>query len=357
MKTFDTLRTQPKEYYKALKGTLLAVLTGVTVQGCTRVGSEASSIIPTSPAIETNQTEAQSKTGIVPRIIIKEGAPEEPIITIMGPEPSASSSAQQEEVPVTILIDGPAEMPSPPDGSLSLSENQTTPEATVSEGSTPHPDIPDEVFTSLEPEKLSQTIKRIERGIADDEISENGRQVEIYSSPLKNGMSVVLVKETIQKYWPETQSSVVFNDEGTFYVAYNTVKFGTRMRGDGIQELRFGKDKSSAIVRNAYVTTDPSKVSVLLSTRRVDDSWQFLANNGALSIYQNREETDPVTLQKTINIGGYVVDQQKWMREREYLLDQSESNRIYSIGRQSDGRFRRESLGDPLEINPTKNLE
>lgn len=364
MSMFDIFRLQHKEYFKPIKGTLLAIVAGTTVQACTRVGSEASTGLPTGPAIETTRSAVKADGGVVPKIIIKEGAPEEPVITIMGPEPQGTPSAQQ-EVPVTITLDGPTQSPTqeqskfttPFDEPAGLpNKNPSTQPATESQGSSPHPEISDDAFVSLEPEKLANVIKKIEQGSADDEISENGRHVEIYSSPLKNGMSVVLVKETIQKNWPEMQSSVVFYDENVRYVAYNTVQFGTHARPDGVQELRFGKGKSSAVVRNAYVTLDPSNVSVLLSTRRLDDSWGFLANKGAVSIYQNREEINPVTLQKTINVGAYVVDPQKWMSEQEWLLDQAESNHIYSVGRQSDGHFRRESIGDPLEINPSKNL-
>ena len=213
-----------------------------------------------------------------------------------------------------------------------------------------------EDFPSFEPERLKDVVKNVEKGPADDEIIEQGRMVQIYSAPLKNGMTLVLVKERITKEWDGKQSTVAFYDSAQQYVAYNTVTFGKRFLPDGTQELRFGKGKPSAIVRNAYLASDPSRVSVLLSSREVDDSIDFLTRNGGLSVYQHREETDPVTNQKTVNIGASVISKTIFMNELEWLLDQSSKEHIYSLDLQSNGKFKKSSES-VVEINPTKNLD
>ncbi len=328
---------QSQQYIKVLKGALLAALTGVTIQGCTR--TDGSAPLPTGASIETVTPAIREEGGkLSPQVIVTESELGDPIVTI-GEKDSTKKSTTPEEVSVSIVLDGD-EQPSLEKQSPSNSGSQGT------------------EFSSLEPERLKDVIKSMEKNEADDAIVEDGRTVQIYSTKLKNGTTFINVKETVQHDWDSMQSNVVFYDKGARYVAYNTVQFGTHYLGEDMkQELRFGKGKTSAIVRNAYVTSDPSKVSVLLSSRRVDDSLGFLTRNGDVSIIHQREENDPITSQRTTNIGGYVESTNDFLHEWEWLLDQSKSNHVYGVGYQSNGRFTRESIGDPLEINPSGNIE
>lgn len=362
MTRIDSAPQQSKEYIKVLQGTLLAVLSGIVVQGCSRVDSGVASGIPTSPSFsmdprQTIATKQAEKTGIAPKIIFQEAAPEEPIVTIMGPDTAATKSAGEEEVPISIILDGPTEEATQSQKpTLTVSFDGPT---TMQPGETlqqSNPEQPPVEFSTLEPERLKDIIKKVEKGPADDEIYENGRRVEVYSAPLKNGLSLIHVKESVGSHWDAAQSNVIFYDKNNQYVAYNTVQFGKRTLNDGTQEIRFGKGKSSAIIRNAYVTQDPSGVSVLLTTRNIDESLDILSRSRYVSIKNSREEMDPVTFQRTANIGGYVANTIGFLREWEWQLDESGGNRVYSVGRQSDGKFRRESIGDPVEINPSDNM-
>ncbi|MEK7648308.1 MAG: hypothetical protein AAB400_00130 [Patescibacteria group bacterium] len=351
-----------REYIKVLKGTFLAALTGLTVQGCSRVDGNTSVPLPTGPAIETKQPvqNTSESGGFVPNIIVTEAEPEAPVITIGGSAASKETIGPSEEVPITIILDGgepmPTSTPQSENPALTVSFDGTTTSPIETQASVSAVPALQAEFSSLEPERLKDVAKKIEQGTADDEIVENGRIVQIYSTKLKNAMSLVLVKETVDKQWDGTQSSVVFYDKTNGYVAYNTVAFGKRYLGNDAYELRFGKGKSSAIVRNAYVTPDVSGVSVLLSSREVEDSVNFLTRNKSISIYQQRQETDPVTDQRTVNIGGYVEKQNEFMREWEWLLDQSSGKHIYSLDVQPDGTFK-EASKSSVEVNPTKNLD
>ena len=351
-----------KEYMRVIKGTLLAVLAGLTVQGCKRVGDgEGVAPLPTGAQIDTRQQAAgKTEGGLVPKIIVTEAAPEEPIVTILGPS-STEKASGSEPVSVSITLDGGEQtLSSPPQSErppLTISFDGPT-DSPIQAGDATASGMPtqQEDFPSFEPERLKDVAKNAEKGPADDEIIEQGRTVQIYSAPLKNGMTLVLVKEHITKEWDGKQSTVAFHDSEYDYVAYNTVVFGKRFLPNGTQELRFGKGKPSAIVRNAYLASDPSRVSVLLSSREVDDSIDFLTRNGGLSVYQHREETDPVTNQKTVNIGASVISKTIFMNELEWLLDQSSKEHIYSLDLQSNGKFKKSSES-VVEINPTKNLD
>lgn len=315
------------------------MLAGITVQGCQRADSVgASQIVPTSPKIETTQqANTQSDIG------------------------SSSEASSSEMVPVSIIIDGEENPSATSTASAkpSLTVYFDAPIASPIEQATQSTEMPSQNVEAmpLQPETIKDIVKKIEKGTPDDEIIEDGRTVQMYSTPLKNGMSLILAKETIQKNWNEDQSNVVFYDRGTEYVAYNTVQFARRYIDGNAAELRFGKGRSSAIIRNAYMTPDPSQVSVLLTSRHLDDSLDYLARNKTISLYQQSEGTDPVTLQRVINSGGRVLDTTGFLREWEWLLDQEQGNYVYSIGRQSDGRFKRESVGDPVEINPSSNIK
>ncbi len=350
-----------KEYIKVLKGTLLAALAGITVQGCSRVDGDAATSLPTAPSVEMNvpTPKKAAEGGFVPKITFTEAAPEEPIVTIggMAAGEQTTSASESENIPITIILDGPVQ----PEQNQGLDTppltQQGEPTASIPVLPTEQQiQAPSQEFSSLEPERLKDVAKKLEQGTADDEIIEQGRKVQVYSTRLNNGMSFVLVKENVDKKWDSKQSSVVFYDKAAQYVAYNTVKFGTRYLNDGTQELRFGKGKSSAIIRNAYMTPDPSGVSVLLSSREIKDSVDFLTGNKSISIYQQREETNPITLQQTMNIGGYVDKPIEFMREWDWLLDQSSGKHIYSLDRQFDGTFK-EGSKSSVEINPTHNLE
>ncbi len=349
------------EYIKVLKGTLLAALAGMTVQGCSRVDGNGAAPLPTGPDVEMNlPTPKKAAEGsFVPKIVVTEVALGEPIVTIGGSnaEEGSKNASESEEVPILIIIDETEQPKQNQELNVPPTGQPGEPTASIPVLPTEQQiQVPSQEFSSLEPERLKDVAKKMEQGVADDEIIEQGRTVQVYSTKLNNGMSFVLVKENVDKQWDGKQSSVVFYDKAAQYVAYNTVKFGTRYLNDGTQELRFGKGKSSAIIRNAYMTPDPSGVSVLLSSREVKDSVDFLTGNKSISIYQQREETDPVTYQQTINIGGYVDRPTDFMREWDWLLDQSSGKHIYSIDLQPDGTFK-EGSKSSVEINPTHNLE
>ena len=104
-----------KEYMRVIKGTLLAVLAGLTVQGCKRVGDgEGVAPLPTGAQIDARQqTTGNTEGGLVPKIIVTETAPEEPIITIMGPS-STEKASDSEPVTVSITLDDGKQTPSSP---------------------------------------------------------------------------------------------------------------------------------------------------------------------------------------------------------------------------------------------------
>lgn len=326
--------TTPEIYIKRIKGTLLAGFAATSIQAC---GPESRIATPDTTFGSTTATDQKENRGQMnPNITIVE---EElnPIITIGVATDTVSKTeeATKSEKP-TLTVRWGDEMPG---------------QASVSAELFPRP-TPVTIETPRDIKTLKERIEELEKTIPDERIEENGRTIEVFHTP----EGIIDVKQTIAKTWNGNSASVLFYDTMKNYLAQNGVSFTQRAHYEigsehPIQELKFDKGKSTAVVRSIYVSYDPSKVRILTVPYDLENSLYNLSGQDIIDIVQKRDDVQEHTGRRIGNIGAYVMDTNAFLQRFFELSSYINDRGAYLIGYQKDKKFRTERNGDPSEID------